>query len=261
MGLSLTVRRLHVQLKAKTAGHVALRSLFNIDSLNLANGESLALYGPSGSGKTTLLNLLAGLQQHPDAEIVWSERAAEAQQATHLNRQQDLMQLRGSAREMWRLMHAGLVFQQFQIFGTMTALENVLTPYRFDHWRCPPRARLRASELLGQFGIKPSARTDQLSRGEQQRVAIARALVREPAVVLADEPTASLDPTTASHVMDILIRECSHRMVTLVVATHDEALAPRFDHVLALHNGQLAPLASIGTECVPDRLEVSVRKP
>jgi putative ABC transport system ATP-binding protein len=257
MGLSLAARRLHVQLEAEIVGHRALRSLFNIDSLDLAGGESLALYGPSGSGKTTLLNLLAGLQQQSGAEIVWSDMAS----APHPNRQHDIMQLRGSARETWRLKHAGLVFQQFQLFGAMTALENVLTPYRFDHWRCPPQAHLRAAELLDQFGIEASARTGRLSRGEQQRVAIARALVREPAVVLADEPTASLDPRTASHVMDILIQECSHRKVTLIVATHDATLAPRFDHALALHNGQLMPMASTTTKSLPERFDAPVLQP
>ena len=241
MGLSLTACRLHVQLTAEAGGHQELRSLFKIDSLGLAGGKSLALYGPSGSGKTTLLNLLAGLQQHQGAEIVWSDSTL----APHAFIQQDITQLRGSARETWRLKHVGLVFQQFQLFGTMTALENVLTPYRFDHWRCPPQARLRAIELLHQLGVKALATTGRLSRGEQQRVAIARALVREPPVVLADEPTASLDPRTASNVMDVLIQECARRKVTLIVATHDATLAPRFDTALTLHSGQLKPLAVV----------------
>lgn len=256
MGLSLAARRLHVQLKSGTAGHEELRSLFNIDSLNLAGGESLALYGPSGSGKTTLLNLLAGLQQQPDAEVVWRDDAGTPEP----NRRNDMTQLQGSAREIWRLNHAGLVFQQFQLFAAMTALENVLTPYRFDHWRCPSQAKTRAAELLTQFDVEPSTRTGQLSRGEQQRVAIARALVRQPAVVIADEPTASLDPTTASHVMDVLLQECLRRKVTLIVTTHDATFAPRFGHALALYNGRLTPIAATAAKRVLQYIDEPVIK-
>lgn len=257
MGLSLTARRLHVQLSAESVGQHALRSLFKIDHLQLPSGESLALYGPSGSGKTTLLNLLAGLQQQPESEIVWREE----DNAPLENSQHDVAQLKGSARETWRLNHVGLIFQQFQLFGTMTALENVLTPYRFDHWRCPPQARLRAVDLLRQFDVEPSAHTGRLSRGEQQRVAIARALIRQPSVVLADEPTASLDPETAGRVMDVLIQECSRRKVTLIVATHDAALAPRFDHAMALHNGQLITTAFMTAQNTPQRFDVSAPPP
>jgi putative ABC transport system ATP-binding protein len=239
MGLSLSAVDLHVQLKTQGGGHHTLRSLFNIGQLDLAAGQSLALYGPSGSGKTTLLNLLCGLQYLAQAKVLWSRSDPGEGDA-----QQDIMQLQGSASDQWRLKNAGLVFQQFQLFSSMTALENVLAPYRFDHWRCPLPARLRAAELLHQFGVTASAFAGRLSRGEQQRVAIARALVREPNVILADEPTASLDPATGARVMDILIDQCRQRQVTLIVATHDAALAPRFDHALTLHQGQLARLAS-----------------
>jgi putative ABC transport system ATP-binding protein len=134
------------------------------------------------------------------------------------------------------------VFQQFQLFSIMSALENVLTPYRFDHWRCPESARQRAGQLLQEFGIVATAITGKLSRGEQQRVALARALVREPDVILADEPTASLDPVTADQVIDILVQKCRDQGLTLIVATHDTALAHRFDQTLTLQQGQLVPL-------------------
>ena len=229
MGLRLAARHLQVRLTAEGTE----RKLFSIDRLDLAPGATLALYGPSGSGKTTLLNLLAGLQHAPDAQVVWSDQ----QTGEH-----DTMQLHGTARDRWRLNHAGLVFQQFQLFGALSALENVLTPYRFDHWRIPAPARSRAGELLQQMGVEATARTGRLSRGEQQRVAIARALVRAPAVIFADEPTASLDPATAARVMDILMEQCTRHAITLVVATHDLTLAPRFDRALALRQGQLGPL-------------------
>jgi putative ABC transport system ATP-binding protein len=237
MGLSLSVSQLHVQLKSHVAGQKALRRLFGIEHLELADGHSLALYGPSGSGKTTLLNHLAGLSRTPGSRILWTKTTL-GQTAW----QQDVTQLQGSAVDRWRLQHTGLVFQQFQLFSIMSALENVLTPYRFDHWRCPESARQRAGQLLQEFGIVATAITGKLSRGEQQRVALARALVREPDVILADEPTASLDPVTADQVIDILVQKCRDQGLTLIVATHDTALAHRFDQTLTLQQGQLVPL-------------------
>jgi putative ABC transport system ATP-binding protein len=237
MGLSLSASHLDVRLKTGLVGPQAFRQLFDIDALTLVGGSSLALYGPSGSGKTTLLNLLAGLSHLPGSRIEWRKDSA-----GHTVWQQDIAQLYGSAADHWRLQHTGLVFQQFQLFASLSALENVLTPYRFDHWRCPPAARVRALQLLQQFGISATAATGRLSRGEQQRVALARALVREPEVILADEPTASLDPATAALVMDTLVGQCQARGLTLVVATHDTALATRFDRALSLHQGSLVPL-------------------
>jgi len=239
MGLSLSASYLRVQLQTEVAGREAMRQLFDIEQLNLSAGQSLALYGPSGSGKTTLLNLLAGLSHLPGSKILWRKTTL-GQSDWH----QDITKLQGGALDRWRLRNIGLVFQQFQLLPTMTALENVLAPYRFDHWRCPPSARERATVTLNQFGIAAKANTGRLSRGEQQRVALARALVRTPEVILADEPTASLDPVTAAQVMDILIQHCRSSGLTLIVATHDSALAPRFDRALTLRDGQLMPLTS-----------------
>jgi putative ABC transport system ATP-binding protein len=239
MGLSLSASSLRVQLQTQLAGREAMRQLFDIGQLNLSAGQSLALYGPSGSGKTTLLNLLAGLSHLPGSKIVWGKATLGQAEC-----QQDITELRGGAIDRWRLRNIGLVFQQFQLLPTMTALENVLAPYRFDHWRCPQSARERATVTLKQFGIAAKTNTGCLSRGEQQRVALARALVRTPDVILADEPTASLDPVTAAQVMDILIQHCRNSGLTLIVATHDSALAPRFDRALTLRDGQLIPLTS-----------------
>jgi putative ABC transport system ATP-binding protein len=237
MGIDLLVRNLRIDLPAqlvtssfeKNKSLENSRLLFSLERLSIASGESLALCGPSGSGKTTLLNVLAGLQRHATAEVVWSD-------AHHTH---DLMQLSGAAADRWRLQHAGLVFQQFEIFTSMSALENVISPYRFDHWRCPQAARARALDLLAQFEIPATAMAGTLSRGEQQRVAIARALIRQPQVVFADEPTASLDPATAKRVMDVLLAACAANTVTLIVATHDSALLQRFSRVLKLQNAQL----------------------
>lgn len=239
MGLSLSASSLRVQLQTDVAGSGVTRQLFDIRQLNLNAGQSLALYGPSGCGKTTLINLLAGLSHLPGSKIVWRKSSFGQPEW-----QQDATELQGRAADRWRLRNIGLVFQQFQLLPTMTALENVLAPYRFDHWRCPQSARERAMVTLEKFGIAAKVNTGRLSRGEQQRVALARALVRMPDAILADEPTASLDPVTAAQVMDILIQHCRDSGRTLIVTTHDLALAPRFDRALTLREGQLVPLAS-----------------
>lgn len=197
----------------------------------------MGIYGPSGSGKTTLLHLLAGLQNLKGAAVCWKRVAHDGRLD-----QIDLMQLNPAARDAWRLQSAGLVFQQFQLFSSMTALENVVTPLRLDHWRLPSDARQRALGLLDGFSISPSATAGLLSRGEQQRVAIARALIRQPEVLLADEPTASLDPISAHHVIDVLTSQCASRGVTLVVATHDLTMVPKFDTAFTLRDGQLVSL-------------------
>lgn len=235
MGLGLTARHLRVQWNAGPAQKPALTQLFGIEELVLESGQSMALYGPSGSGKTTLLNNLAGLDDSAHASLMWSDDAGLAF---------DLSAQTARARERWRLRNMGLVFQQFQLFPTMSALENVLTPYRFDHWVCPAAARTRARGLLQQFGVAATARTATLSRGEQQRVAIARALVREPGVVVADEPSASLDSATSRVVMDLLFAHCKRVQTTLIVATHDRALAARFDRVMEFRDGDLVESAA-----------------
>lgn len=237
MGLRLAARDLHVRFHVGPSRQPHLQTLFHIDALNLAAADSLALYGPSGSGKTTLLHLLAGLQRTPDAQVSWHTDCAETPPV-------DLMQLDDAARDAWRLQNVGIVFQQFQLLGSMTALENVLTPLRLDHWRCPKSARSSAMDLLSQFGIQADIRCGLLSRGEQQRVAIARALVRQPQLVLADEPSASLDPVTSARVMNVLIDQCRQRQITLIVATHDPSLANRFDRAVQLRDQRLSAWVS-----------------
>jgi putative ABC transport system ATP-binding protein len=230
MGLSLKARHLCVEWGADSSQKLPATKLFGIEELVLESGQSMALYGPSGSGKTTLLNNLAGLDESAHASLIWSDGAG---------RTCDIGALSARERERWRLVNMGLVFQQFQLFPAMSALENVLTPYRFDHWICPEAARTRARDLLQQFGVAASAQTATLSRGEQQRVAIARALVREPSAVVADEPTASLDSATSKVVMDLLFANCERLRATLIVATHDRALAARFDRVMEFRDGEL----------------------
>jgi putative ABC transport system ATP-binding protein len=144
---------------------------------------------------------------------------------------------RGADR--WRRDTVGLVFQQFHLFPGLSALENVLLPLRFDRWSIEPALRARALKLLQRVGVRPDNDVVEVSRGEQQRVAVARALLRKPAIVLADEPTASLDRDTANVVADLLSSLCRAANATLVVTTHDPSLASRLDAAYDLVEGDL----------------------
>ena len=154
-----------------------------LDRLELPAGATVALTGPSGSGKTTLAYLLTGIERVQQGSVRWGET--------------DLAELTERAGDAWRLARVGFVFQDFHLVPGLSILANVLVTCWFDRWRPPPNLVDRAEELLDRFVVPRSGRevTD-LSRGEQQRVAIARALLRDPGIVVADEPTASLEPRT-----------------------------------------------------------------
>jgi putative ABC transport system ATP-binding protein len=193
-------------------------------SLALAAGQLTARAGPSGSGKSSLLYVLSGLLRADGGEVRWGE--------VRLDR------LGEAARDSWRRQHAGFVFQNFQLVDEMSPLDNVLLPAWFGRWSAAglkPRART----LLDELGVPQRRRADLLSRGEQQRVAICRALLLDPPVVLADEPTASLDAKAGAEVGAILSRLAQEGR-TVVVASHDPEFLQRADRVLRLEHGQLA---------------------
>jgi len=194
-------------------GHAAVEALRGLD-LDVADGELLAVLGRSGSGKSTLLNLLAGL----DSPTTGSVRVAG----------EDLASLSGDGLARYRSRRIGIVFQSFHLLPGRTALANVAMPLVLDGVP-PAERRRRAREALASVGL--GHRTDhapaQLSGGEQQRVAIARALVRGPAMLVCDEPTGNLDSATAAEVTDLLLRLHRDDGVTIVLVTHDRALARR----------------------------------
>ena len=183
-------------------------------SFTIADGEFVAIVGPSGSGKTTLLGLLAGLDI-PSAGSVLLDDV-------------DLARLSEDARARLRGEKVGFVFQSFQLIPTLTALENVRVPLDL---RGDDGALARATDLLARVGL--ADRTHhypvRLSCGEQQRVAIARAFVNSPRVLFADEPTGNLDSETGEHVIELLFEMNRERGTTLVLVTHDMALARRCD--------------------------------
>jgi putative ABC transport system ATP-binding protein len=209
----------------------APRVVLDVPALDIAGGAQVAICGPSGSGKTTLLNVLAGIEHSQRGTVHWGAV--------------DVGAMSSSAADCWRRETLGLVFQQFHLFPGMSALDNVLLPLRFDRFAIASADVEHACDLLDRVAVAQHARIERLSRGEMQRVAVARALVKSPAIVLADEPTASLDRDTAVIVADLLCRLCREQHATLVVVTHDAILAGRLDRQFALGASHATPAADI----------------
>jgi putative ABC transport system ATP-binding protein len=189
-------------------------------------GEVVAIVGPSGSGKTTLLGLLGGLDVATSGRIV-----VNGIDITHLS-ENKLAEIRNR--------QIGFVFQSFNLIPTLTALENVALPIQFGRGRDPMR---RAAELLSTVGLsdRMGHKPSQLSGGEQQRVAIARALANDPAIILADEPTGNLDSTNGERIMQQLLRLRVELGKTVILVTHDPAIAVRTDRTIHLRDGLVVP--------------------
>ena len=194
-------------------GHTAVEALRGLD-LQIHEGELVAVLGRSGSGKSTLLNLLSGLDSATEGSVrIGGE---------------DLAGLTPDGLASYRSRTIGIVFQSFHLLPGRTALANVEMPLVLDGVPRDERRR-RAAEALAAVGLgeRVDHRPSQLSGGEQQRVAIARALVRDPAMLVCDEPTGNLDSATADEVTELLLRLNRDRGVTIVLVTHDRALARR----------------------------------
>jgi putative ABC transport system ATP-binding protein len=212
-----------------------VRALDGID-LELEPGSSLAVTGPSGCGKSTLLALIGGLEAPSAGRVVVGD--------------QEMSRLSDSQRARLRRDEFGFVFQQDNLMPFLTAIENValqlsLHGARDDHRGIP--------ELLSELGLMEEADKlpDQLSGGQRQRVAVACAVVKQPCVILADEPTGSLDPESAVPVIDVLVELHRRAHTTLVVVTHNAGVAERLDRSLRLRDGRLA---EEGIEPGPPRL-------
>jgi putative ABC transport system ATP-binding protein len=195
--------------------------------LSVPTGRSISVIGPSGSGKSTLLSVVGGIER-PTSGVV----TVDGQDLSVLS-EDDLASFRG--REM------GILFQSFHLIPTMTAIENVAVPLELAG---VADAFDRAKEGLA--AVQLSARGDhypgQLSGGEQQRVALARALANRPKLLLADEPTGNLDETTGSDIVDLMFSIQLDREMTLLLITHDAALAARCDHRYRMADGRLQPV-------------------
>ncbi|MFT0859273.1 ABC transporter ATP-binding protein [Ancylobacter sp. G4_0304] len=200
------------------------RPALSAPALDLGSGEQVALTGPSGSGKTTFLNIVTGLERPGSGAVLWSGV--------------DLARLSEGKRDHWRARHVGLVMQDFHLFPGLSALDNVLLPQRLFHFRLPPGAAGEAARLLNRVGIaRHDQRIETLSRGQMQRVAVARALAAHPRIIVADEPTASLDDASGAAVSDLLLELAHEAAATLIVATHDPRLVARLGRTLRLESG------------------------
>jgi putative ABC transport system ATP-binding protein len=198
-------------------------------SLNIGRGETAALIGPSGSGKSTLLMVMAGLER-PDAGSVKVDGTG-------------LGSLGEDALARFRGARIGIVFQAFHLVPTMTALENVAIPLELAGAAAPfarARAELATVGLDDRLGHYPA----QLSGGEQQRVALARALAPNPAILVADEPTGNLDEATGASIIDFLFALKRERGATLIVVTHDQALASKCERRIGLRSGRIEEAAA-----------------
>ena len=211
--------------KAFPAPDGSLRWALHPTSFTVAAGETVAIVGRSGSGKSTLLHLMAGIET-PTAGSVKIEG-------------KELSSMSDRARSLVRRDRVGLVFQFFHLIPHLTVAENVQLPAMIAG--DPASHRRRGIELLERVGLADRAGdpVDQLSGGEMQRVAICRALLREPAILLADEPTGNLDDTTGRIVMDLMSELVDEHGLTLVYVTHSEELATSADRILHLKSGSL----------------------
>jgi len=201
-----------------------LHILSSID-LIIKSGESIAIVGESGSGKSTLISLLAGLDVPTSGTISLNGKLLTAMDE--------------DGRAAMRNELVGFVFQSFQLLPGLTALENVMLPLELSGDR---NAKAAAAALLERVGLahRLSHTPQKLSGGEQQRVALARAFVTKPAILFADEPTGNLDSKTGAHIIDLLFELNEENNTTLILVTHDQALAARCERTIRLDSGRIA---------------------
>lgn len=212
----------HVTMRLSGGGHAV--TILDDVSLDIPERQMAAIVGPSGSGKSTLLGLIAGLDKPTSGSIKVDGI--------------EIAILRESAMARYRREKIGYIFQSFHLIPTLTAWENVAVPLELTG---EPHAKSRAIDLLTSVGLKDrqSHYPVQLSGGEQQRVAVARAFACRPPILLADEPTGNLDGETGQQVIDLLFALHAERGTTLLLITHDAALAERCDRIIHLRDGQI----------------------
>jgi putative ABC transport system ATP-binding protein len=209
--------------KTVTSGSENLTILHAV-YLTIPRGQFVAVVGPSGSGKSTLLSLVAGLDYPTTGDI-----GLDGEYITQM-KEDELARLRGAK--------VGFIFQSFHLIPSLTAYENILVPMEIAGL---PKARERAQMLLEEVGLRERGHhyPSQLSGGEQQRVAIARAFSNAPTILLADEPTGNLDSKNGAHVFELLVKLNREHDTTLLLVTHDHALADQADRVISLSEGRI----------------------
>jgi putative ABC transport system ATP-binding protein len=232
-GARLVAENIVVAYPLPTGG---MLSVLDLERIEIPPGSHVAICGPSGSGKTTLLHVLCGIEAPRLGRVCWDGV--------------DLFALGEGARDRWRRHSVGLVFQQFHLFPSLSPLENVSLPARFAAFRVERAVVCRARALLDQVEVRATGDTARLSRGEMQRVALARALLFSPPILLADEPTASLDAGAAARVAGLMFSIACESGATLLLVTHDLALAARCPRVMHLVAGRACDVAPARCETV-----------
>ena len=206
------------------------QTLLDIDDLQIGRGERIFLHGPSGCGKSTLLSLVAGVLVAQSGRVEVLEHSMKA--------------MSGAARDRFRADHIGIIFQQFNLIPYLDVIENVVLPCQFSARRrdnARSRSGTEKQEALRLLEHLDMAQHDllhkpvtELSVGQQQRVAVARALIGSPEILIADEPTSSMDADRRHAFIDLLFRECTESGSTLLFVSHDHGLREPFDHNLSL---------------------------
>ncbi|WP_185983193.1 ABC transporter ATP-binding protein [Aureimonas mangrovi] len=220
MALGLEINGLEVR-----AGGGA-RTILSVPALSVTPGTLLGIRGPSGAGKSTFLFAIAGLAENASGAVRWGA--------------DDLLALSHEARARFRREHVGLVFQDFLLFEELSALANATLPAAYGPRRNGARLRERAGAILERLRVPHGTRTvESFSGGERQRVAIARALAADPEIILADEPTASLDRQTADKLVGDLVSVARDEGRTLVAVSHDPAVHAHMDRVIDIVDGRL----------------------
>ena len=212
-------------IKIYQQGDIEVKALNDV-SINFQQGEFTAIVGPSGSGKTTFLNSIGGLDTPTSGKVVINDT--------------DITNLKSNELIDFRLRNIGFVFQAYNLIPVLTAMENVEFIMLMQGDSASDR-KSRAEELLNAVGLSDqiNRRPGQLSGGQQQRVAVARALASKPKFVLADEPTANLDSTSTSNLLDIMHRLNKEENMTFIFSTHDQRVIDRAKRIINLEDGKI----------------------
>lgn len=199
-------------------------------SLSVNAGDFIGIVGKSGAGKSTLLNMINGVDHLSSGDVFVRSGADEV--AVHRLTESDMA--------LWRGRTMGIVYQSFQLLPMLTLIENIVLPMDLCGLYQPRESRERARELLALVELEDQANKlpSQISGGQQQRVAIARALANDPPILVADEPTGSLDSITADHILEVFEHLVTNQNKTIIMVTHDNSLAPRFSRHLVLADGE-----------------------
>ena len=220
-----------------------VQTALNDVSLNLRDIEFVAILGPSGSGKTTLLNIIGGLDRYDSGDLVINGISTKK----YTDRDWD----------SYRNHTVGFVFQSYNLFANKTALKNVAEGLIVGRKMPKEKAREIAMKALEKVGLadRSDAYPAQLSGGEQQRVSIARALAKNPKLLLCDEPTGALDYNTGKSILKLLQNMCREKGMTVIIITHNQALAPMADRLIHIKNGQVARMESNENPTSIDEIE------